>query len=160
MSESATNAVPSAKVSNRSRLVTAQEGVCVHVRLTTRHQARHLNDIQKAEFIDRAVKKIFPMLGIPVHSYCLLPDKLHLILKCDDPQKLHSAVYRFSKTTGLIALRRFRIHLWQWKYSKSFLVTDEEINKTSKKIMELPQALGLMGEKDHYPFRGCISVNF
>ena len=157
MAESAKRAVQSSRVNYDSRLLAAEQVACAHVRLTTRHHARHLNDTKIAEFIDRSVKQIFPMLGIAIHSYCILPDKLHLILKCNDPKALHQAIYRFSKTTGIIALRRHRIHLWQWKYGKSFLVTSREIEKASARIIALPEALGLMGKKENYPYRGCIS---
>lgn len=157
MAEPAGNAVPSPRMSNTTRLVPASGDFYVHVRISTRHKARYLNNIKILDFVDRAVKQIFPMMAIPVQAYCILPDRLHLILKCNNPQELHHSIYRFTKTTGLISLRRFKIHLWQWEYSKSFLYSQEQKEKASRIIMSLPEALGLTEEQGHYPFRGSLS---
>lgn len=157
MAETARSAAQATGMSNSSRLVPASNDVCVYVRLTTRHKARHLNNTNIADFVTRAIKRIFPMMGIQVLTYCILPDKLHLILDCKDQNKLHTAVYRFIKTTGLISLRRYKLHLWQWKYGKDFLVSLEEQKKASARVMSLPEVTGLMEEREHYPFRGYFS---
>ena len=58
-------------------------------------------DSRIAEFVDRSLRRVFPLLGVPVYAYCIMPDHLHLLIGNATKLDLPRITFNFIKLTGV-----------------------------------------------------------
>lgn len=126
------------------------------VTITTRHSAKHFTNPAIAALVSRVVEDTFPLLGIPVYAWCLMPDHLHLLIGNVTRADLPRLIYNFIRLTAGLAFRTHNIELWQWRYYRQIVESEEQINAISEYILENPRRCGIVDEKEKYPHKGVL----
>lgn len=105
------------------------------VTIRTHCLSRHLADPHIAEQVDRTLHRIFPLLAVPVHAYCLMPDHLHLLIGGVSRADLPRLIGNFITLSGSLVRRRFNIHLWNWRYQATMFEDAELIAGMARHIL-------------------------
>lgn len=126
------------------------------ITITTRHSIKHFTNPEIASLVRRFLEGTFPLIGIHVRAWCLMPDHLHLLIGGVTRVDLPRLIYNFIRLTSEIAYRRHKIELWQWRHYRQIVETEEQIATLTEYILENPRRSGLADEKGQYPLSGTI----
>jgi putative transposase len=92
--------------------------------------------------------------GFFLHSYCFMPDHLHILLSGDDEAPLQDFVRHFKQLSGHRYKRKDGAQLWQISYYDHVLRGDEDLVTVARYIWDNPVRVGLVQDRSKYPFSG------
>ncbi len=92
-----------------------------------------------------------------VHTYCFMPDHLHILLMGNDADSsLLSMMKRFKQRSSFHFQKRFGTTLWQRSYYDHAVRREEDIEIVARYILENPVRKGLVEDFLKYPFSGSV----
>lgn len=110
------------------------------------------NDVDHAYFID-LIHELGPRYGIRIHAWCLLPDRVHLLVT---PCRNASDISTFMKAlTCRLSLRHKKMHngpaCWEPRYRSSPVEPGQWLMANMRYIERLPVIHGLVRSAFDYP---------
>jgi REP element-mobilizing transposase RayT len=95
--------------------------------------------------------------GVGLHSYCLMPDHVHLLL---EPSATCDIVTFVGEYKGLAQRAVWQEGasgpLWQRSFWDHFLRADEAVERVAAYVVNNPVRAGMVAEWKQYPFAGSL----
>ena len=89
-------------------------------------------------------------------AYCLMPDRLHMLVGNETGADILEFVSVFKKKTSFLAAKKFRRKLWQTGFHDRILRRDEDVGKAARYIFENPVRKGIVDDFREYPYLGSL----
>lgn len=114
------------------------------------------NDALTRSFIDQ-LKTDADSNGVPVFSYCFMPDHLHLVIAPGIRKDIVRFVGEYKgRTTRLAWGFGIKGKCWQTSFHDHFLRKEEDVRASVMYVLQNPVRKGLVTEWKSYPYSGSL----
>ena len=130
------------------------DAVCSVTITTLRREVAFSNAALAAECMDVLERRVSET-GVTLHTFCFMPDHLHLLLSPSHRTSIVEFVRDFKGETTHVSWRHgLKGSLWQRSFYDHFLRTNEDLERAVKYILENPVRAGLAQDAAAYRFSG------
>jgi putative transposase len=111
-----------------------------------------------ARWLIQELRKHSRRAGFVIHSYCIMPDHVHVLaLGTNDESDLRAFVEQFKQETGFAFKSKVSQELWQFKYYDHIVRSEESAARVAAYIWMNPVRKGLCVKPQDYAFSGSLT---
>ena len=135
----------------------AQAGAVCSVTVAVRDRQPVFGDPAVARGAVDVLRSLATKTGVPVYTYCIMPDHVHLILTASPTCDMITFVGQYKSLAQRAAWQRgVKGTFWQKSFWDHFLRSNEDFEAAVRYALENPVRKGMVEKWDAYEFSGSL----